>query len=207
MIDRIRWLGHGSFVIQGLPLIYINPWRVVRSTFHPDVILVSHDHYEHCSLADINKLRGPETTIIGNEAVAGQVEGCTVLRPWQSISVDQASIKAVPAYSPDDLRHPIEAGGLGFVISVKYYDIYYAGDTQEIPEMDYIRPDIAILPVDGQGTLTIQQAAEVINKMRPRWVIPSNWGTLATVPSRLDVQMFKELVGGRAEVVIPPQSL
>jgi L-ascorbate metabolism protein UlaG (beta-lactamase superfamily) len=206
MIDRIRWLGHGSFVIQGPPLIYINPWRVVRSTFHPDVILVSHDHYEHCSLADINKLRGPETTIIGNEAVAEQVEGGTVLRPWQSISVDQASIKAVPAYSPDDLRHPIEAGGLGFVISVKYFDVYYAGDTQEIPEMDYIRPDIAILPIDGQGTLTIQQAAEVINKMRPRWVIPSNWGTLPTAPTHLDVQMFKDLVGGRTEVIIPPQS-
>jgi L-ascorbate metabolism protein UlaG (beta-lactamase superfamily) len=206
MIDQIQWLGHGSFSIQGPPLIYINPWRVVRSTFHPDVILVSHDHYEHCSLADINKLRGPQTQVIGNESVAQQIEGCAILRPWQSITIDRASIKGVPAYAPDDLRHPIEAGGLGFVISINYHDIYYAGDSGQIPEMDYIRPDIAILPIDGNGTLTVSEAVEVIKKMRPRWAIPSNWGALASGAAMVDAQNFRDALRGWSEVVILPQS-
>ncbi|MBC7870960.1 MAG: MBL fold metallo-hydrolase [Chitinophagaceae bacterium] len=203
MIDRIQWLGHGSFIIQGPPLIYINPWRVVRSVFHADVILVSHDHYEHCSLADIEKLRGEETLIIGNEKVARQIEGCKVLRPWQSITVEPASIKAVPAYSTKKLLHPIEDAGLGFVISLNFFDIYYAGDTEDIPEMERIKPDIAILPIDGNGTLNVADAVEVVKKMRPRWVIPSNWGSVGDSATHLDAQAFKEAVGGRAEVIIP----
>src|SRR5436309_1097263 len=135
MIDRIQWLGFGSFFIPGPPLIYINPWRITRNTFLADVILVTHHHYEHCSLADIQKLRGPQTRVISNELVAREVAGCEVLRPWQSMQVDRAGIKAVPAYSPNSWQHPLEDGGLGFVISLNLYDIYYAGDTQIIPEM------------------------------------------------------------------------
>lgn len=206
MIDNIKWLGHGSFIVEGPPLIYIDPWRVVLSTFHPDIILISHEHYEHFSIADITKLRGPDTKIICNETVASQVEGATVIRPWQSMTIDKASIKGIPAYSPDDIRHPLDAGGLGFIISLNYYDIYYAGDTKYIPEMDLIRPDIAILPIDGNGTMTISEAAEVVKKMRPRWVIPSNWGTVAGGITNLDVQTFHNEVGGRAEVITLPLS-
>lgn len=203
MIDRIQWAGHGSFIIQGPPLIYINPWRVVRSVFHADLILVSHDHYDACSQADIEKLRGEATTIIGNTRVAEQIHNTTPLRPWHSFSLDGASIKAVPAYSTRSLLHADVDGGLGFVISINLYDIYYAGDTEIIPEMDRIRPDIAILPIDGQGTLTVDEAAEVVRMMRPRWVIPCNWGAIGQSATALDAQRFQELVGERAEVIIP----
>lgn len=199
MLDRIQWLGHGSFFIQGPPLIYINPWRVTRHTFLADVILITHNHYDACSLADIYKLRGPQTRVIGNELVAREVEGCEILRPWQSVTIDRTRINAVPAYSPNAWQHPLEDGGLGFVISINYYDIYYAGDTQIIPEMARIRPDIAILPIDGNGTLTLQEAAEVVKQMRPRWVMPSNWGPGMEV----NVRLFKQEVGGRAEVLVP----
>lgn len=199
MIDRIQWLGHGSFFIQGPPLIYIDPWRITRNTFLADVILVSHHHYEHCSLADIQKLRGPETRVISNELVKAEVQGCEVLRPWQGIHIDRAGIKAIPAYSPDGWQHPQSDGGLGFVISLNLYDIYYAGDTELIPEMERIHPDIAILPIDGNGTLNIAQAVEVVKLMRPRWVIPSNIGP----ETEASVKLFKREVGGRAEVVLP----
>jgi L-ascorbate metabolism protein UlaG (beta-lactamase superfamily) len=206
MIDRIQWLGHGSFAIQGPPLIYINPWRVVRNVFHADVILVGHDHYNHCSRADINKLRGPNTRVFGNERVAREIDNCVILRPWQSVTVDRASIKAIPAYSPNDPRHSVSSGGLGFLISLNYHDIYYSGDTQDIPEMDLIHPDIAILPIDGQGTLTVADAARVVHRMHPRWVIPGNWGLEGEGAGRADVATFKDAVGGAAEVVILPQT-
>lgn len=206
MIDRIQWLGHGSFVIQGPPLIYISPWRVTRKAFHPDVILIGHDHYEHCSPADIAKLRGPHTQIVTNDRVAEEINACTVLRPWQSVTVDSARITAIPAYSPDDdASHPLDAGGLGFVVSMNLYDIYYAGDTQKTPEMDTINPDIAILPIDGKGTLTVTEAVDVVEIMKPRWVIPSNYGSGTEGASVLDAQRFKDTVGDRVEVVLLPQ--
>lgn len=204
MLDQIQWLGHGSFVIQGPPLIYIDPWRVVRSAFHADAILVSHDHYEHCSQADINKLRGKNTVVIGNAAVAEQVENTTQLRPWHTMTIDRAAIKAVPAYTPDDAGHAKSAGGLGFIVSLNYYDIYYAGGTGIIPEMERIHPDIAILPIDGSGgVLNVEQAAEAVKQLGPRYVIPCNWGTLAGGATLIDAQEFKERVADRAEVIIP----
>jgi L-ascorbate metabolism protein UlaG (beta-lactamase superfamily) len=204
MIDRIQWLGHGGFIIQGSPLIYINPWRVVRSAHPADIILIGHDHYDHCSLVDIEKLRGPYTKVIGNERAAKEIEGCTVLRAWQSMIVDRACIKAVPAYSPDDWQHPPSDGGLGFVISMNLYDIYYAGDTRIIPEMASLHPDIAILPIDGRGTLDVDEAVQVVRQMRPRWVIPSNWGTSSEGANRLDAMAFKREAELYSEVVILP---
>jgi L-ascorbate metabolism protein UlaG (beta-lactamase superfamily) len=202
MIDRIQWLGHGSFVIQGPPRIYINPWRIARSEFLADVILISHAHYDHCSSADINKLRGPYTRVIGNQQAAQEIEGCEVIRPWQSLTIDRACIQAVPAYSPDSWQHPREDGGLGFVISANLYDIYYAGDTQQIPEMARIRPDIAILPIDGNGTLTVEEAAEVVRQMQPRWVLPSNWGSAPESATRLEALAFRRQVETLTDVVL-----
>lgn len=202
MIDRIQWLGYGSFVIQGPPLIYIDPWRVSRSVFHADVILVSHDHYDHCSLADIDKLRGPDTVVIGSEAVARQIDNCTVLRPWQSVTIDRASIKAVPAYTTD-WNGPRQNSGLGFVVSLNYYDIYYAGPTQTIPQIETLSPDIAILPIDGRGTLTVEEAAQVIRQMRPRWVFPANWGSYGEGATRFDAMQLKRMTEGQTEVIVP----
>jgi len=205
MIDRIQWLGHGSFIIQGSPLIYINPWRIARSVFHADVVLVTHDHYDHCSLADIEKLRGPHTIVIGNERVASEIGDCMVVRPWQSLTIDRTCFKAVPAYSPNDWRHPQSARGLGFIISTNLYDIYYAGDTQLIPEMNRLNPDIAILPIDGNGTMTIEEATQAVQQMRPRWVIPSNWGGHGEGASRLDALAFQRQAADFAEVVLLPK--
>jgi len=206
MIENIQWLGHGSFVIQSDPLIYINPWRITRKVFHPDVILIGHEHHQHFSVPDIEKLRGEETKIIGNSAIVDQLPETILLRQWNSISIGKASIKAVPAYSLNSSQHPLEAGGLGFIISLNFYDIYYAGDTQRIPEMSRIQPDIAILPIDGDGTLTVEEAAEVVHAMRPRWVIPSNWGYPTDGASLMDAQRFKKLVGDSATVIIPEQA-
>jgi len=203
MLNNIKWLGHGSFVIHGPPFIFIDPWRVVRTAFHADIILITHEHYDHCSVADIEKLRGPDTLIIGNEKVAKLVDGTQVIRPWQSMSFERISIKAIPAYAPDGMQHKKEDGGLGFVISMNFYDIYYAGDTKIIPEMQRISPDIAILPIDGNDTLTGKEAIEVIEMLSPRYVLPSNWGHATEGASEVDVQAFKAQVGGRAEVVIP----
>lgn len=203
MIDRIQWLGHGSFVITGSPTIYINPWRISRDAPQADIILISHDHYEHCSLADVNKLRDDHTTIITNERAASIIPGSTILRPWQSMTHGRTSVQSVPAYSPNSFEHPREDGGLGFIISMKYYDIYYAGDTELIPEMQRVHPDIAILPIDGRGTMDAAQAAQAAEIMRPRWVIPSNWNKQLGGTLPLDVLQFQNMVSTNAEVVIP----
>lgn len=200
MIEYIDWLGHASFRIQTNPLIYIDPWRVAREAFSADVILVTHDHYDHCSPADVEKLRGPDTKVITNSMAASVLSDAIVLRPWQVMNVGKASIKAVPAYNS---HHPQAFDGLGFVISIDHYDIYYAGDTDVIPEMNKIRCDIAILPIGGRQTMDPEAAIEAVKCLKPRWVIPSHWGSPSEGGSLLDVKAFTRGVEGLAEVVLP----
>lgn len=204
MIERIQWQGHGSFAIVGSPFIQIAPWRVVKRESPPDVILVGHDHYDHCSPADIAKIRGEDTQVIGNEGVARVIENTTVLREWHSIRAGRASIKAVPAYSPGDPRHPPEAGGLGFVISLDYFDIYYVGDSQIVPGMEQLRPDIVLLPIDGYGRLGMDAALRLIDMLQPRWAIPYNWGGAGEEATQLDAQSFKSRARAQTEVLLLP---
>lgn len=203
MLERIQWFGHGSFALDVQPRIFINPRRIPRTDERADLILLSHDHHDHFSPADVEKLCHDKTIIIANDRVARQLPRAQVLRPWQSYTLGRVCVKAVPAYSPHDPRHPLEDGGLGFIISVSFFDVYYAGDTQAIPEMARIKPDIALLPIDGRGTLTVTEAGEVTRLMRPKWVIPYNWGAAVSGATRMDAQRLVREVGEDATVVLP----
>lgn len=205
MIDRIHWLGHGSFRIQGPPIIYINPWHISRDFTHADVILITSDQYDHCSPADIDKLRGPNTLLISNPGAAQVLGGdAMVLRPWQSANIGQARITAVPAYTFTN-HHPISKGELGFVVSIDYYDIYYAGSTDIVPELNHIQADVAIVPVGaGQGTMSLSGTMSLVNRMKPSWLIPSHWGTSGG--TYLDVQALARALDGQTQVVLPDRA-
>jgi len=196
MIDAIEWLGHASFRIQGPPLIYIDPWRIPRGASAADVILITHDHYDHCSPADVDKIRTPSTIVVTNGMAAQLIEGGITLRPWQSINVGRACIKAIPAYNS---HHPPTFEGLGFVIALNQYDIYYAGDTDLIPEMERIHPDIAILPIGGRQTMNVDMALEAVRKLKPHWVIPSHWGSATEGGTILDARQFAQRIESVAE--------
>ncbi|MCY4147245.1 MAG: MBL fold metallo-hydrolase [Chloroflexi bacterium] len=200
MLDKIKWQGGGSFRIDGEPTIQIAPWRVVRQASPPDIILIGHDHFDHCSPADVAKLRGAQTTIIGSQRVAEIIEGTIMLREWQSIRLQNATIRAVPAISRRAEQNASAAGGLGFVVSIGYYDIYYVGDARLVAGMEVLRPDIVLLPIDGSGQLSIEAALELIALLQPRWAIPYNWGGTGPQATELDARSFQSRAGEATEV-------
>jgi len=187
MIDRIHWLGHGGFAILDALRIYINPRRIARPAQPADIVLISHHDYAFCSTVDVDKLRSEHTHLIVSESAQRDLPDGMVLRPWQSMSIGRACIKAVPAER-----------GVGFVISMNYHDIYYAGDTGFIPEMAKIRADIALLPLSE--TFTAQQAAELVSTMRPRYVIPY-YGRGGAAP--LDALALARMSTESTQVILP----
>ena len=204
MIDRIQWLGHSSFCLQGPPLIYIDPLGIGRNAFLADVILISQASYDYYSPADVRKLCGPNTLILANAEVAEALAPLDVqaLRPWHSVNYGRTRITAVPAAETGSfLDH-----SLGFLISLHYYDIYYAGGSALLPEAKHLRPDIAILPVGNRhnGLAAVEQAVDVVKALRPRWVIPNHRNSGAG-GSYLDLKVFQEAVGDLAMVVMPGQ--
>ena len=70
-----------------------------------------------------------------------------------------------------------------------------------LPELKHVQADLAIVPIAlGQGTMSIDDAASYLNTMRPRWVVPSHWGTLNG--TQLDVQMLENALDEGISVVV-----
>ncbi len=213
MIDRIHWLGHASFRINGPPhtdgpVVYIDPWQLPEGSPEADLILVSHDHHDHCSLADIARVRADHTVIVANQRAAELIgAGVQVLRPWQgAVNVGDVSVRAVPAYTREKAYHAAAYGGLGFLICMMRHDIYFAGDTDMIPEMEKIGCDIALVPVGGAFTMNWEEAAAAVSLIRPRYAIPMHYGR--EIPgSRDDGRYFCQAVNGGVEAVeLRPES-
>ncbi len=207
MIERIHWLGHASFRINGPPhadgaVIYIDPWCIPPDSPPADLILISHDHYDHCSPQDVARIRRQGTVILASERAASLIgKGAQVLRPWQAaVNVYGVSVRAVPAYTISHAYHNKAFGGVGFIISLMDHDIYFAGDTDLIPEMDKIGCDIALLPVGGAFTMSYEEAAEAAQRLRPKYAIPMHYGR--EIPgSKGHGRSFVRLVNGGVQAV------
>lgn len=57
MIKDIHWLGHDTFRIAGEKIIYTDPYKL-KMADKANIILITHEHYDHCSPEDIKKSRG-----------------------------------------------------------------------------------------------------------------------------------------------------
>lgn len=209
--DGIHWLGHDSFRIDGSVTVYIDPWQVGRGAPPADVIFITHDHYDHLSLPDIEQLAGPDTVLVGPAAVTSQVRGVktVTIAAGGSETVRGVAVSAVSAYNIDKFRepgkvfHPREAGHLGYVIELDGRRVYHAGDTDVIPEMAGVVCDVALLPVSGIYVMTAEEAATACGMISAGAVVPMHYGTVAG--SADDAVRLQGLCGVPV-VVLPDES-
>jgi len=208
MIENIHWLGHACFRIDNDKTIYTDPYELKGTPPKADLILITHDHFDHCSPDDVAKVAKDDTVIVTIAAAAQKLKGdVRVVKPGDSITVLGIPIEAVPAYNVNKFRspgqpfHPKESGHVGFIFTVEGQRIYHAGDTDVIPEMKDIQADIALLPVGGTYTMTADEAAQAANTIKPKVAIPMHYS--AIVGSIKDAERFKELC--ETEVVILTQ--
>jgi len=199
LLQNLHWLGHDSFRLDGPPTVYFDPWKLPPSSPVADVILVSHDHGDHCSPADVKKISGPKTTVIANPTAAAKLTGARVIRPGEKITVGEVTIEAVPAYnttkfrSPGNPFHPQKAEHNGYIVTVGGERLYHAGDTDHIPEMSKLKCDVALLPVSGTYVMTAEEAAEAAKTIKPRVAVPMHYGDADVVGVRADAERFKKL--------------
>ena len=192
---EIEWLGHAAFRIRtekGI-VIYTDPY-MIRKGEPADIILITHDHYDHLDRESLNAVVKEGTIIVGPNSCATKAGyHIKTIAPGGTTDIEDISIRAVPAYNIGKPYHPKENRWVGYVIDIDGTKIYQAGDTDRIPEMQHLgNIDIAMLPIGGTFTMDGIEAAKAVSDILPGIVIPMHYGTLEGTDA--DPEKFKKLV-------------
>ena len=192
LLEHLHWLGHDTFRIDRPVTIYLDPWKLPPGSTPADLILVSHHHNDHCSPEDVESIRHEATIVVANATAAGKLRApVRVLPAGKSIMVAGVTVEAVPAYNLDKKYHPRDEGHIGFIVHLGSERLYFAGDTDLIPEMTGLACDVALLPVSGVYTMTAEEAARAAGVIRPRVAVPMHYGA-GVAGSAEDAESFRQ---------------
>ncbi len=191
---EITFITHGTLMMSWEDVvIHIDPIAEGAPDYktlpQADLILVTHDHYDHLDTKVLDILKKPETTILYNATCAAKCPGGAVMRNGEVRTDIGITVEAVPAYNikhmkaPGQPFHP-QGEGNGYVLTFGDKRVYIAGDTENIPEMKNLKDiDVAFLPMNLPYTMTPEMVAEAAKAIRPKILYPYHYGE--TDPSRL----------------------
>lgn len=211
---ELKWLGNAGFLMEYKNvssdnnedpiIIYIDPYKIHEGSKKADFIFITHGHYDHCSLEDINKIVKEETKIILTAECQSKITRfnfpikMVIVEPERDFNLNGIKFSTLPAYNIDKSFHPKGAEGVGYLINFEDVFIYHSGDTDIIPEMQKLtgykqqgREFVALLPVGGRFTMTAEEAAEAADIIKPTLAIPMHYGSI--IGSEEDANEFKEL--------------
>ncbi|MFW0862006.1 MAG: MBL fold metallo-hydrolase [Candidatus Komeilibacteria bacterium] len=186
----IEKFNHDTVLVQNGLIMYFDPFQIDMINMpRADIIFISHHHADHCSPDDIEK-------IIKNDTLIVATDNCRLLldkfrqekqyiKDGEELEYKNVKISAIPAYnidkfrSPGQLFHSKEDGGLGYIVNTHDVNLYFAGDTDNIPELKGLKNiDIAFLPISGTYVMTAEEALEAIGQFKPKIVVPIHYGSI-----------------------------
>ncbi|MEM3395282.1 MAG: MBL fold metallo-hydrolase [Nitrososphaerota archaeon] len=215
---EIYWLGHDGFRLKSPKVeVIIDPFKLRTRTKRPtDLVFITHDHFDHCSVEDIRKIaEAGRTIVVASENCRSALRTLAVkeklfVSPGMTGELMGVRYSVVPAYNVNKFRapgvvfHPKEYGGVGYIIEVDNIRIYHPGDTDLIEEMKTLgRIDVALLPVSGTYVMTAEEAAKAVDIIKPDLAIPMHFGEI--VGSEKDAQTFKSKASCRVEILKPEE--
>ena len=173
---------------------------------------MTHSHFDHCSIEDIQKISTTETVILTPADCMSKLQGKVEMRdykimnPNSELTMGNIEIETIPAHNTNKFRsqripyHPKENEWVGYIININSKRIYHCGDSDHIPEMDSLKKiDIALMAISGTYVMTANEAANAVNIFKPKLSIPMHYGEI--VGTITDAEKFKELCETPVEIL------
>ena len=187
---EITFIGHGTLMFSlGEKVIHVDPWTTFgdyKNMPKADIILITHEHFDHLDKKAIDTLKKGGTEIIANEASIKQIGEGSVMRNGDVKTISGIKVEAVPAYNIVHMRdgknpfHPKGAGN-GYIITFGNKRVYVAGDTENTPEMKALKNiDVAFLPMNLPYTMTPEMVADAAKAFSPAILYPYHYGETDT---------------------------
>ena len=205
MLENLEVLCHSSIRITGNKIIYIDPFRIKKEYKDADYVFCTHSHYDHFSKEDIKKLLKEDTVII---AVKDSIEEAIelvgekrvfIVEPNKEYNINGLIFRTTYSYNINKNFHPKENGWVGYIINLDNVKYYIAGDTDNIPEIQDIYCDVALIPIGGTYTMNVEEAANLANNINSKVVVPTHYGEI--VGNKSDGEVFAKLVKNKNVVI------
>ena len=196
MLEGVQVFTQNSIKIEKEKIIYMDTYEMQEKKHDADIIFITHTHYDHFSLKDIEKVKKKDTVIVGPEGIEEVQkigflkENIKIVKPNQSYEIEGIKVETVPAYNLDKKFHPKENEWVGYILNLQGVKYYIAGDTDDIEEIRNIKCDVAFIPIGGTYTMDAKEAANLVNVMQPKIVVPTHYGSI--VGRKEDAQIFAQ---------------
>lgn len=207
MLENITVLCHSSIKMNKEKVIYIDPFKIDENYNDAGIIFITHDHYDHYSEEDIDKVKKDDTVIVVPEELLTKVlrkgfrqDYIITVEPNQKYMVEGIKFETIPAYNTNKQFHPKENEWVGYIIEIKGIKYYIAGDTDVTEENKKVKCDVALVPVGGTYTMDFKEAAYLINEVKPKIAIPIHYGSI--VGTNQDAIDFSKLLNPKIECKI-----
>ena len=193
MLENIEVLYHSSIRINKEKTIYIDPFKIDRNYNDADIVFITHDHYDHYSEEDIDKVINENTTIIIPEELLTKLlkkginkNAIITVEPNEKYVVQGLTFETIKTF------HSKNNGLVGYIIIINGIRYYIAGDTDITEENKKVKCDVAFVPVGGTYTMDFKEAANLINEIKPKIAIPIHYGSV--VGTKQDATDFIKLL-------------
>lgn len=207
MLEYIEVLYHSSIRINKEKTIYIDPFKIDKNYTDADMIFVTHDHYDHYSEEDIDKIKKEDTIIIAPEELLTKLlkkgfrkDSIITVEPNKEYMIQGMKFETIPAYNTNKQFHPKENGWVGYIIEIKGVRYYIAGDTDITEENRKVKCDVAFVPVGGTYTMDFKEAATLVNEIQPKIAVPIHYGSV--VGTKQDATDFIKLLNPSIKGII-----
>lgn len=180
---KVTLVGHGSLMFEyNGKIIHVDPYSKVADYSQlpkADLVILTHEHYDHLDSLALSQVTTENTHMILPKVCEEILGSGEVINNGDTTVYNNLTIKAVPAYNivhkndKGEFYHP-KGRGNGYIIKFGDYNVYVAGDTENIPEMKNLNDSIhiAFLPKNTPYTMTDEMFIDAIGKVSPVYLYP-----------------------------------